>query len=123
LVLDAVPGNERHRPALDRPHRDRGGRFSKRRVDLDFTDVLEERIEARPPEDPDPDGLVSLPAQALFSFVVELAGLSGLSDFPDFSDFSDLATAVAEASPREESSALSPPPFEAAPTFDLESVE
>ena len=120
-MLNPVPGNERHLPALDGSNRDGGRRFSVGGVDVHLPYIVEERIEARPPEDPDPDGLASLPAQAVFSFVLELGALLDSSDF-DFSDFPDFAAAGVEASPAGDS-ALSPPLFEVAPAFDLESVE
>jgi len=48
-----VAGEEGDAPALHLPDRDRRGRAPVRRVDLDGLDVREERVEARPAEDPD----------------------------------------------------------------------
>ena len=52
-VPPAVPRQERHAPPGDVGQEDRIRRRAIRRVDLDLADVVEERVEARPPEDPD----------------------------------------------------------------------
>jgi len=117
FVLDPVAGEEGHLSPLDRPHGDRCGGLSVWSVDVDLPDVLQERIEAGPAEDPDPDGLSARPAQADFSLVLEAAGLSGLSGFDEVSDL------AGEVDPSPEESEESPPAFDATSAFDRESVE
>jgi hypothetical protein len=49
-----VPRHECHRDARDVADGHRRGRFPVRRLDLDVLHLVEERVEARAPEDPDP---------------------------------------------------------------------
>jgi hypothetical protein len=69
LVRPSVARKERDAPALDDPdgHRRRGR--SVRRVELDFVDVVEKRVEPRAPEYSDV-GAVSV--QAVFASLLEL---------------------------------------------------
>ena len=57
LVLHPVAWDEGDRPALDRADGDGRRWLAPRRIDLDFADVVEERIEAGAAEHPDPDAL------------------------------------------------------------------
>jgi hypothetical protein len=127
FVLHPVARKERDLAALDGPHGHRSRGFPVGGVDLDLADVVEKRVEPGSPEDADPDGLVAVPSQADFSFVLELdpsevAVFSVFSVFPDLSDFSDFF-ALGPALSEEEDSVLSVPLLEDAPVFDLESVE
>jgi hypothetical protein len=119
LVLHPVTGQERDLASLDAAHGDRCGGIPVRRVDVDLADALQERVEPGPTKYADPDGLVPPPAQADFSFVLEVEGLSALSAFADVPDV------VAEDEPSPEESEVSPPlaPFDPTPAFDRESVE
>jgi hypothetical protein len=58
-----VPRQERHPPAADLADGDGRRRLSVGRLDVDGLDIGEERVEARPSEDPDVGG-----AQADFPF-------------------------------------------------------
>ena len=82
LVLRAVPRDERDGPALDLADEQRGRRRPVRRVDLDLSNVVEERVETRPPEDADLGG-----AQADFS-------LEELEDDPELDESGFLEESV-----------------------------
>src|SRR5829696_8458392 len=53
LVGPAMPGNERHALAADVSDSNRGRGLPVRRVDLELLNVIEERVEPGPAEDPD----------------------------------------------------------------------
>jgi len=56
LVLAPVSRKEGHRDTSDSPDVERRRRVAVRGLDGHFLDVLEERVEAGSPEDPDADG-------------------------------------------------------------------
>jgi hypothetical protein len=76
LVLAAVAREEGDLPLAHRAHHQRRRRRAERRVDLDLADVVQERVEARSSEDPDPDRAGSVrAAQADRSLLDELEEL------------------------------------------------
>jgi hypothetical protein len=70
-MLHAVPGDERHLPALDGSHGHRSGRLPPWRVEVDLANVVEQGIEPRAAEDADadrPPGIVAVQADFSFDF-------------------------------------------------------
>jgi hypothetical protein len=82
LVLAAVPRDERYGPPRHITDQERRRRGAVRRLDLDLSNVIEERVEAGSPEDADLGR-----AQADFSFALPFAPV--LSDEPDDAEESD----------------------------------
>src|SRR5205823_9613897 len=73
LVPFAVTGDEGHAPPTDRADDHRGAGGPERGRDLDPLDVLEERVEPRPTEHSDPDGIGGGTRQADRSLVGDAA--------------------------------------------------
>jgi hypothetical protein len=115
-MLHAVPGDERHLPAIDGPHGQGSGRLPPRRVEVDLANVVEQRIEPRAAEDADADrpaGTVA--AQADFSFDFD-AGVDDPESDPDPDPEPELSFDPVEPDPDDESDEPEPdePSFDAA---------
>jgi len=130
LVVHAVARDERHPPPADLPDGDGSRRRTVRRVDLELSDLVEEPVEPRPPDDADRGTVVvEVGAQADFSFAPSdevdpdfdaLASPDGFASPEGFTSPDGFASPDDEVPPEPPEAAASSADFDPAPDFDLD---